>query len=64
MSANENGNQDINEAREARRRAEDMLSKVQRQRPEIEELSERTTVLLVRDSYSALVTQAFSRRTA
>lgn len=63
MSAHENRSEN-EQARDARQRAEEMLSEVQSQRPEIEELSERALILLHKNSYSALVTQAFGRRTA
>jgi hypothetical protein len=62
MSANENGNE-MDEAREAKRRAEEMLSEVKSQRPEIKRLSDRAAWLIHQNNFQALVTQTIGGRT-
>jgi hypothetical protein len=57
MSAN--NEDEMNEAREARKRAEEMLADVKAQEPVIKDLSDRASWLLVQNSFSALVTQSY-----
>lgn len=45
---------DMDEARKARQRAEEMLSEVRAQQPEIDDLSKRSDWLLHHNSFSAL----------
>ena len=56
MSADENGTE-IEQARAARRRAQEMLAKVEAQRPEIKDLSDRATRLSVQNNFGILLTR-------
>lgn len=58
---NSNGENELEEARRARRRAEKELDKMIAQRPEVKDLAKAAIVLRRQNHFSQLVTLAFRR---
>lgn len=63
MSADNSKKPEIDEAREARRRAEDMLAEVRQQRPEIKKLSDKASWLLIQNNFQVLIIETMGGRT-
>lgn len=60
MSAHDD---EIEKARESRRRAEEVLKEVRAQQPQIKDLSDRAAWLRVQNSFSSLIIQTVGSRT-